>query len=363
VTARQHLATRDDAALGVPPAEEIRLLDFLRILVTERKLTLGVPLLFAAVAGLASLVLPQSYSAEAKFVPEAKQPALALPGALATLAGAQLGLALGGNQYGPEFYAQLVTSRNILDTLLVTPFKTSARDSAVKQRLVDILPIRGQTEAKRLERGARKLREDWISTSVALSTGVVTLRVELRDPVLAASVANEILAQLQRFNTQTRQFQARERARFAGDRAGEAARELGAAEDALKAFLERNLRYEESPRLRFEYDRLQRQINLAQESYLSLRREYDKARVDEVNDTPVLTIIDRARPPQRPAWPLPWLFILVAFLVGAMVGVTGALSREAVRRLRQREDPDYRILASEWSRLKGRLAGLLARRR
>ena len=363
MTARQHLAAKDEAAVpGPPAADEIRLLDFLGILLRQWKLTAGVPLLFGVAAGLASLVLPKTYGAEAKFVPEAKQPGLSLPSGLASLAGAQLGLSLGGSQYGPDFYAQLVTSRNILDTLLLTPFAVSARDNVARRRLVDILPVKGITEAKRLDRGERKLRES-ISTSVALGTGVVTLRVELRDPVLAASVANEILAQLQRFNTQTRQLQARERRRFAGERAAEAATELAAAEDALKAFLEQNLRYEESPRLRFEYDRRQRQITLAQESYLSLRREYDRARIDEVNDTPVLTIIDPALPPQRVAWPQPWLFILVALLVGAMVGVTGALGRDAVHRLEQRGDPDYRVLASDWTRLKGRLARLLAPRR
>lgn len=343
--------------------EQLDLLDLARVLLARWQLAFGLPVACAAVAGVISLVLPRVYVAEVRFVPESDQRRAGLAGslALASLAGSRLGLSLTGAEYSPDFYAQLVDSRTIFDAVLLSSFPVSGGDTSERKPLLDILKVRGKTQVERLDRGARKL-EKRVSTSVARTTGVVTVRFEARDPDLAAEVANEFMNQLQRFNTETRQLQARERRKFTEGRMADAQRDLTAAEDSLKRFLLANRRYEEAPRLRFEYDRLQRQINIAQESFLTLRRQYGEARIDEVNDTPVLTVVDSARAPQRPSRPHKALIMLLAFLVGGIAGVTGAVGREAAEKLAARGDQGYQRLRTEWGRLKAQARRLLQRR-
>jgi uncharacterized protein involved in exopolysaccharide biosynthesis len=75
-------------------------------------------------------------------------------------------------------------------------------------------------------------------------------------------------------------------------RLAEARTELVDAENRLATFLERNRRYQDSPELTFEAARLQRQVDLQQQVYASLAQAYEKARIDEVRNTPVLSVVD-----------------------------------------------------------------------
>src|SRR5205823_6630604 len=131
-------------------------------------------------------------------------------------------------------------------------------------------------------------------------------------PVLAAAVANRFVAYLNDFNTKSRQSQARERRKFIEQRLADGEGELRTAEESLRTFYERNRSWQQSPQLVFEEGRLRRQVEIRQEVYLTLRREYETARIEEVNDTPVITVIDRAVPPREKARPQRKLLVVLA---------------------------------------------------
>jgi hypothetical protein len=56
----------------------------------------------------------------------------------------------------------------------------------------------------------------------------------------------------------------------------------------------------------------------------TLRREYETARIEEVNDAPVVTRVDSAVPPQRPQWPRPAPLAVLALSAGLVIGVLTA---------------------------------------
>jgi uncharacterized protein involved in exopolysaccharide biosynthesis len=88
--------------------------------------------------------------------------------------------------------------------------------------------------------------------------------------------------------------------------------------------------------------RLERRVQLKQEVLGTLSRSYEEARINEVRDTPVLTVIDRADVPARKSFPNRTLSVLVALLVGAVMGMGIAYLLEARRRVRPETRPDYR---------------------
>src|SRR5207245_7026005 len=143
---------------------------------------------------------------------------------------------------------------------------------------------------------------------------------------------NRWCAYLKEVNPHKRQSQARERRRFSEGRVVAADSELRRAEEAVKTFYERNRGWQEAAELVFEEARLRRQVTLGQDLYMSLKREAETARIEEVNDTPVITVIDPAVPPQQRSQPNPALWIAVALLVGGMVGISGALPAADVER-------------------------------
>ncbi len=343
--------------------EEISLLELANVLLKRWKLVVGIPLIASVLAAIISLIVPPRFTATTSFVPETESASVNLPGGLAGIA-AQFGVAIpGGGANSPQFYADVLGSRTLRDEVLLTRFPDprgeASHDSAP---LLKLLNIKGDGERERLENGRKELDEA-VSVRVDNETNIVSLSVETRDRTLSADVANHFIALLNRFNLETRQSNAQERRRFAEERMRQAEGELREAEETLKRFLERNRQFRGSPELTFEYERLQRQVTIKQEVFTGLRRAYEEARIQEVNDTPVITVIDRAVPAQEKSSPRRKLNVILAFLLGGVVGVFGAFGREFLERAREREEVEYEEFASRWAALKAELRSLLLRRR
>ena len=85
--------------------------------------------------------------------------------------------------------------------------------------------------------------------------------------------------------------------------------------------------------LTFEANRLERDVQVKQDLYLTLTREYEQARIAEVRDTPLLTIVDRAVPPYKKSSPHRLLMVIAAFVLGGVLAVwltyTGEFRRHA----------------------------------
>src|SRR2546428_650042 len=106
-----------------------------------------------------------------------------------------------------------------------------------------------------------------------------------------SGLASELgLALVNTFNLERRQSRAAQEKRFVETRRTEARDELQVAEDRLKSFLERNRDYRNSPQLVFDQERLAREVALRQQLLTSLSQAYEQARIDEVRDTPVITV-------------------------------------------------------------------------
>ena len=316
------------------------LLSLATVLLRHRRLVLGLPLATSVVTAGISLFMHPSFTATTTFVPEAPS-AVRMPSGLAGIAG-QLGLSVGGDATrSPRFYADVLKSRELLERLLLSryldPRAAQPNDSA---RLLDILQIRGRDLADSLSNGLGLL-QSLVATQVDNQTGMVRLNVTSWYPELAAAIANRFIDYLNDFNTRKRQSQARERRKFVEQRITAAELELRAAEEELRTFYERNRSYQQAPQLVFEEGRLRRQVEIRQEVYLTLKREYETARIEEVNDTPVITVIDPAVPPQQRSRPRRTVMVLLGFLLGAILGGFGAFGAEYVARVRREEGERY----------------------
>ncbi|HXE58504.1 MAG TPA: GNVR domain-containing protein [Gemmatimonadales bacterium] len=293
-------------------------------------------------AGALLLARP-SYSARTTFVPETIS-SQGLPGSLTGLIGMAGQLGLGLNVPGavpPEFFLTLIRSREVLHALLRTEFADSTPGGGVTTRpLVDILGIEGATLPARLQKGEEELR-DRLEATLDKTTGVVTLEVRMPSSRLAAEVANRAVALVNRFNLEQRQTRSRAQRRFTGERLAEAERELREAEAAQAVFLERNRGFEQSPLLAAQAGRLARDVAVKQEQFLTLTKAHEEARIAEVRDTPVLTVIDSAVPPVEPTGPGLPMAAAVAFLAGAAAGTALVYLLAYLRRLRREQRPDY----------------------
>ena len=301
----------------------------------------------AVLTVLLSFLLPTRWTAEAGFIPESSS-SIQLPSGISALAG-ELGFSLptGDPTSSPDFYAAVTESRSLLERTLLTRFhvpKAAVGDSAA---LIDILDIQDDEPRERMEKAVEWM-EDHSSSDVDPKTGVISLRAELPDADLAASVVGRMVGLLNEFNQRTRNQRARERRRFTERQTAEAMQSLLSAEDAMRVFLSRNRQVDNSPELVFERERLDRQVQIRQDVYQTLRREYEVARIDEVNNTPVLTVVDPPVSPADPSSPRRLRMAAVAMVLGGLLGVALAFLREYLDRSRHLQPAAYERLVRVW---------------
>jgi uncharacterized protein involved in exopolysaccharide biosynthesis len=326
--------------------DESNVLEILNVLLKRWRVVLGLPLVVALMVLGISFFVPPSYTATTSFAPEMRSEG-GLPGGLGALAG-QLGISFGSEaSQSPRFYAEVAKSRGILDRLLLARYADPRTDGSTVDSvtLLGVLRPNGRSHPDSLERGAKKLA-GLITVGVDAQTNIVTIKVESHYPYLAAAVANRLVAYLNDFNTLSRQSQARERRKFTEQRVAAGEQELRDSEEALKRFYQANRSWQQSPQLMFEEGQLRRQVDLRQELYRTLRREYETARIQEVNDTPVITVIDLAVVPQRKSGPTRTLWVLTAFVLSGVFAATWVFSAEFLSRARREQDGHYRNLVT-----------------
>jgi uncharacterized protein involved in exopolysaccharide biosynthesis len=266
----------------------------------------------AAIGVLAAFTLPRYYTSTASFQPESASPSLLGNSGLAGLA-SQLGATALGGGPNAQFYADLVTSQIVTRRLAQASFP--AGDGI--QPIAQIYGYGSLEGEKRLQRTAAKLAKS-LTVSLNFRTGVVAFSVEGRSPEMAKLLADSVLAVLNDFNISIRQSRARAERKFTSARVADARDSLSHAEDALAAFNMRN-RVANSPGLQVERDRFQRAVDVASQIYLQLRGQAEQAALQEVRDTPALTVIDPPLLPIRQSWPNRRLTVIAATLAGFLV--------------------------------------------
>ena len=324
-----------------PSADDINLLVVVNVFLRHWRPVLGLPITAVLAAAISAVVMRPMFTATSTFVPEANTQAR-LPSALSGLAG-QFGITLGTEPtQSPRFYGDLVKSRELMEHVLLTRFPRyrQSQDAADSVTLLQLLRVRGKNLADSLARGVKQLTKK-VEVRVNPQTNIVTLSVDAHDPRLAADVANRFVQYLNDFNASTRQSRARERRKFVEQRVAEGERDLKQAEEDLKTFYERNRSWQQSPQLTFHEGELRRHVQIQQELYLTLKREYETARIEEVNDTPVITVIDRAVPPREKSKPRLAVLLVITLVLGTMVGGLWAVVAEQLDRARRSGERPY----------------------
>jgi uncharacterized protein involved in exopolysaccharide biosynthesis len=295
-------------------------------------------LLAAVATGVFTLTRPREYESRATFVPQVRQPAGA--GSISGLA-ATLGLSMGSGDpaQSPQFYVDLAASREILGRVADTRFTFPTDSGVVSATPVDLYAARERRRAYRRDVAIEELR-DVVKTRVAATTGVVELTVTVTNPHLARQIANRVLDLINEFNLNRRQSQAAAERRFTEQRLAEVRSDLRAAENRLEAFQQGNRGFD-APTLRLQETRLRRDLSLQQQLFLTLSQAYEQAKIDEVRDTPVVTVIETPETPVRPEPRGTVRKTVLALIGGALLGMALAFAREVTRGGRDDESPEF----------------------
>lgn len=300
-----------------------------------------VPLTAMVLAVVVAAVTGPAYVAESTVKPESRRPD---GGGLMGLA-SQFGFDLGAITDGEsvDYYARLLKSREILGEAVRAQYEVTDGDEGARRAdLLTLYEIPGETESERLARGVGRLRAD-VSVAVDHPAGLITVQTEAPTPALAEQINARLLALLNEFNLEKRRSTARAEREFVEEQAQRAASELAAAESRLAEFLAQNRRYQNSPDLVNEAERLRRRVDIHQQVYAMLAQSHEQAKLDEVRNTPVFTVLDRPEGSSRPVGGVVPAAVL-GFALGLVLAGLWVFTREYLAEQRRRHPAEYREL-------------------
>src|SRR5205823_7086627 len=181
--------------------------------------------------------------------------------------------------------------------------------------LATILGIDASNAGERRRKTLEKLVR-MISVRGDAQANIVEVKVTSLWPALSEQLAAGAFEQVNEFNIERRRRWAASEREFSQDRVDAETGRLEAAENTLADFRKRNRSYANSPELALEHERLQRRVDLEQQVLASLLQNLERARIDELRNTPVVTPIDL---PTGSAVPKPRGLVL-ALLLGLFFG-------------------------------------------
>lgn len=310
------------------------------------------------IAAAFAVFRPALYVASASFVPQgAADPSRS---GLASLAG-QFGVTLpqSNQSLSPEVYAKLLKSRVLLVAVARDTFPV-AELGGRRVPLLDVFEVGEGTAARREERGV-KLLDKMVTAAVAKPTGLVEFTVSTKWRSVSLAIANDLINGVNAYNERTRQDQAAAERKFVEGRLAIAGTDLRDAENRMERFLQTNRNLSGSPELIMQRDRIQRDVSLRQQVFTSLTQSYEEARIREVRDTPVITVLEPPSVPTEPASRGRVIRVLLGLILGGIFGVFLAFTSDMVARQRQSGDAEANAFADTLAEVKGEVLRPIAR--
>lgn len=330
--------------------DEPTLLSAVRILLVHWRIVITLPVAVGLLIVLYTFAFQgRRFLARASFYAEETAPNI---GGLAGVA-AEFGVTLPEGQAAasPEFYAELLQSNALLaeavnsQYLVQEPPVRSSRTTGNRVApptlsLVQIYGVRGSTPHKRTLRAIDRLKGA-MTVRVEAGSGLVVFSTRAQSATLAVQIADRLIALLNQFDQSQRHSRYSAERTFVGQQLRRERGDLRLAEDSLERFLIENRQFDNSPGLVLEHDRLQRNVDFHQQVYTSLAQSYEQARIEEVRDVPVITMVETPRATVQSAPRGRLAKILLGLLVAFLAAVGWALFVEWKRNLSLRHPESY----------------------
>jgi len=192
-------------------------------------------------------------------------------------------------------YVPIIKSSRVITKVLKSSF------SSIKHKenlpLLDILEIEGERIEERLDTGYKLFLDEILEVNYDRSNRITTIYVGTIEPQLSADIANSLVWEIDKYTHELTIKEAKENKVFIEERLTETLNLLENAEEILKIFRESNKRIEKSPDLQLVQGRLAREVRVQEEVYLTLKKEYEIIKIEEVKSLATLRILDEAVAP------------------------------------------------------------------
>ena len=262
-----------------------------------------------------TLVMPSEYQSKVQMLPAGGDDTMPMGLGQAAGLASSFGINLGQPSMSMA-YPDILKSRQIRERILDRQFDTAA---GVKAPLLELLHASGRSADVRRANGLDYLDKK-IRVGLDKETGVLELIATMRDAGLAQAVAAAYVTELIQIEAELNDQTARTNKQFIEKRLAETEAQLHVTENAFRDFETDNLRVGNDPELQLTAVRLQRDVRIQEEIYLTLVRQYELAKIEENRDGSGVQVIDPASRPLARSSPILLKNLVLAAFLGCVAG-------------------------------------------
>ena len=284
--------------------EELNLLDYVKVIRKWKEFIISFTAATVILTVLMCLVMPWTYKAETTLlIPQ--QASRGMEGILALssmMTGSMINL--------PTDISQSLLGRT-------TNFSDILRSKTVAEMIVDGLNLKKYYKNKKKEDLITSIRK---KVTVKEQRGVLYISVMDRDPGLASDIANYAVIALDEFNKKGNVQFTKRLSIFAKEQLATAKVDLSEAEEKLKMFETQSQMVKMSEK-ELLLARLMRDVKVKEAIYTMLLQEWEKSKIEEAKEELFFEVLDPARPPRKPYTPKPFLYSMVAVVLGSFTSI------------------------------------------
>ncbi len=156
-------------------------------------------------------------------------------------------------------------------------------------------------------------------------SGLITVTVLMEDPQLASDIANYIAEYVKNFISFEQKREATRNRTFVEKQMKDAKMLTENSEDSLTEFRKAHPLRLDTPTLEMTRERLESTIEENRAVYITLRQQFEIAKIDEAKEKLLINILDTAEPAVKKAKPKRTLIVILSFFAGIILAVPFAI--------------------------------------
>jgi capsule polysaccharide export protein KpsE/RkpR len=229
---------------------------------------------------------------------------------------AQLGinipLSIGGTVPWAEIYPEIVKSGALLSEMMNETYETKKYGSStLMQIIINENSLSKYSLPERKNRAIIELRK-MIKIKKDRISPIVTLEVGAFEPLFVSQLSGRLIDKSGQVQRQLKTNRVSKKKLFIEERLQEVSTDLNKMEKELREFREYNRNISSSPSLQMKVQEMGREIDLQNSLYVTLKTQYEKAKIDEVERDDMVQIIDGPNLPAKLTSPRRGLSILLS---------------------------------------------------
>jgi len=143
-------------------------------------------------------------------------------------------------------------------------------------------------------------------------SGLIDVKVTMENPYLSFEIANYIVSRIQSFIDKEQKKQALENRIFIEQQLNDSKRGLSLSEKKLMSFRKMYPIVLDTPELQLDRARLVRDIEVNQQVYITLRQQYELAKIEELKNRLLIVLLDQADVPVEKSYPKRLLLVIIS---------------------------------------------------